>query len=107
MNAGNESSHVDDAVEHLRADIDRARDQIDRTGSEIEGRLAPRRLREVAGERLREAARPWQDQPGEQLYALFRESATRVREMAWINPLGLGLASAVVGYLLGRRDWWG
>ena len=32
-----------------------------------------------------------------------RDLLTRLREMAWMNPIGLGLGAAVVGFLLGRR----
>jgi hypothetical protein len=28
---------------------------------------------------------------------------TRLRELAWLNPVGLGVAAAVVGYLIGRQ----
>lgn len=106
MNQGNETGHEgqDETVEGLRADLDHTRHEIDQTISEIEKRLAPDRLRELMGDRLREIASPWRERPGEQTEALSRELMTRLRELAWMNPAGLGMAAATVGYLLGRRS---
>lgn len=94
---------AEETVQRLRADVDRARTRIDQTVTEIEARLAPDRLRQLVGERWRDASAPWRDRPGEQLEALSRETMTRLREMAWMNPLGLGLAALLFGYLIGRR----
>lgn len=98
-----ERDRPEDSVEHLRADMDETREEIDRTLAEIEARLDPNRMRTMVGDRLRDVTGRWRQRPGQQLEGLSREAMTRVREMAWMNPLGLGLAAAVVGYLLGRR----
>lgn len=104
MNQENETNRHDETVEALRADIDHTRHEIDRTISEIEERLTPDRLRGMMSDSLREAAAPWRERPVQQTGALIQELATRLREMAWINPVGLGLAAAVVGYLMGRQS---
>lgn len=101
MNSGPDGS--DETVDRLRADLKDGRRQIDRTISEIEARLSPDRVAGVLRDRLREAAAPWKGQPVDQARALGREIGTRIREMAWMSPLGLGLSAAVVGYLIGRR----
>lgn len=94
----------DDAVEELRTDIDHTRHEIDRTMTELEKRLGPDRMREMLMERAREWTALWREQPGRQLEGLSREMMTRLREMAWMNPAGLGVAAAAVGYLVGRRS---
>lgn len=106
MNQGKDAGHDrhDETVEELRADIDHTRHEIDQTISEIEERLAPDRLRDLLTGRLREVTSPWRERPGEQTEALSRELVTRLREMAWMNPVGLGLAATAVGYLVGRRS---
>lgn len=106
MNQENDTGHEgqDEILEELRADIDHTRHEIDQTISEIEERLAPDRLRGLVTDRLREATSPWRERPAEQTEALYRELMTRLREMAWMNPVGLGLAATAVGYLVGRRS---
>lgn len=106
MNQENEIGREghDETVEELRADIDNTRQEIDRTISEIEERLAPDRLKDMVSDRLRDIAGPWRERPAEQTEALTREVMTRVREMAWMNPVGLGLAAAAVGYIFGRKS---
>lgn len=106
MNQENETGQEghDETVEELRADLDHTRHEIDQTISEIEERLAPDQLRDMMSDRLREVTSPWRERPGEQAEALSRELMTRVREMAWMNPVGLGLAAVTVGYLTGRRS---
>lgn len=100
--SGRDGDH-DEVVDSLRADMERSRLDIDRTVAELAARLEPDRLRSVFVDRMREMTGPWQERPREQIDALSRETMTRIREMAWINPLGLGLAAAAVGFWMGRR----
>lgn len=106
MNQENDTGHEspDETVEELRAEMAHTRREIDQTISEIEERLAPDRLKGLMTDRLREVASPWRERPAEQTEALFRELTTRLREMAWMNPVGLGLAATAVGYVMGRRS---
>lgn len=90
-------------VEELRANMDRTRQDISRTISEIEARLRPDRMKNLAGDRVMEAMEPWRRDPMGQAQLVGRDLLTRLREMAWMNPIGLGLGAAVVGFLLGRR----
>lgn len=106
MNQENETGDErhEEAVEELRADIDHTRHEIDQTLAEIEERLDPGRLRGMMSDRLRKVAGPWRERPGEQAEALSRDLMTRLREMAWMNPMGLGVGAAALGYLMGRRS---
>lgn len=104
MSPASNDRHTEDAKAELRADIDHTRREIDLTVSEMEQRLSPSRLRHMAGDRFREMATPWREQPMEQAEALSNELITRLRETAWMNPTGLGMAAIVAGYLLGRRS---
>lgn len=103
MSPESEETRTEETVAELRAEIEQTRHEIDRTMSEIEQRLDPEAWRHMMTDRVREVATPWRDRPVEQAEALFHEAMTRLREMAWLNPLGLGLAAAAAGYLVGRR----
>lgn len=91
-------------VSELRANIESTRREISTTISEIERRLSPQRMKERASDRFAEATAPWRQDPAGQLEAWMGDGLTRLREMAWTNPLGLGLAAAVAGFLLGRSS---
>lgn len=100
-NSGDEATAA--RVADLRADIDSTRHEIDLTLAEIEDRLAPDRVADRVGERVREVTAGWREQPMEEMRAVANELMTRVREMAWMNPVGLGLSAAVVGFIVGRQ----
>jgi len=103
VNPESEERHTEETVAELRADIDQARHEIDRTVSQIEERLSPDSLKDMVSERVQEATTPWRERPVEQAEAVFHQSMTRLREMAWLNPAALGVVAAALGYLMGRR----
>ncbi|HLU53651.1 MAG TPA: hypothetical protein VK011_08680 [Acidimicrobiia bacterium] len=99
----NEAANGGPRVEDVRASIAGRRREIADTISEIERRLRPDRLRRMATDRLYDATAVWRENPVGQLEAWGRDALTRLREMAWMNPVGLGLAAFAAGWLTGRR----
>lgn len=99
----NDLSNGGPRVDDIRASIEGRRRDIAETVSEIERRLRPERLRHMAEERFYEITAAWREDPVGQVQAWGRDSLTRLREMAWMNPVGLGLGAFVAGWLVGRR----
>lgn len=90
-------------VADLRTELDNTRHEIDLTLAEIEEGLAPDKVVDRLSDRVREATASWREQPMKETRALANDGLTRLREMAWMNPAGLGMAATIVGFLLGRR----
>lgn len=90
-------------VDELRRSMERTRRDISRTINEIEARLSPDRMKSMAGDRVMQAVEPWRRDPTGEIQRVGQDLLTRLREMAWMNPIGLGLAAATIGFLLGRR----
>ncbi|HEX2152441.1 MAG TPA: DUF3618 domain-containing protein [Acidimicrobiia bacterium] len=90
-------------VADLKAEIDTTRHEIDLTLLEIEDRLSPERIADRVGDRVREATAGWRERPMDEMRSVVNDGLTRLREMAWMNPVGLGLSAAVVGFILGRK----
>ena len=99
----NETNNGGPRVDDLRASIEGRRRDIAETISEIERRLQPGRLRKMAADRLYDATSAWRQDPMGQMEAWGRDLLTRLREMAWMNPVGLGVGAFVAGWLLGRK----
>jgi ElaB/YqjD/DUF883 family membrane-anchored ribosome-binding protein len=99
--------------EQIRMDIDNARAALDRTVTELEGRLQPRHLYEeaksAAAARMRQAGTAARDaarRGAEQAMALGYRTADRVREspgMTLATVAGVGAAIALTVWGMNRR----
>lgn len=86
-------------VEQVRGDLERLRREIDATQDELELRLSPPRI----GVWLSISTDPEPRNAALELRRLSRHLVTRLRETAWLNPVGLGSAAFALGYMVGRR----
>ena len=77
-------------IDDLRLSIESRRKDIADTIAEIERRLRPDRIRRMAADRLYDATADLRKDPVGHLRAWSRDLLTRLREMAWMNPVGLG-----------------
>jgi len=90
-------------IDDLRLSIESRRKDIADTIAEIERRLRPDRIRRMAADRLYDATADLRKDPVGHLRAWSRDLLTRLREMAWMNPVGLGAGAFIAGWLMGRR----